>query len=100
ATTAIYTTSLHDALPSYSKDTLGDDFRTVRELVFPGDTRQLLDMRRSGAVEAAAGGADPLALSAKMANSIHAASDLQQTYLPARDRKSTRLNSSHVKISY
>ena len=69
---------------AYSKDTLGDDFRTVRELVFPGDTRQLLDMRRSGAVEAAAGGADPLALSAKMANSIHAASDLQQTYLPAR----------------
>jgi hypothetical protein len=56
----------------------------VRESVFPGDTRQLLDLRRSGAVEAAAGGADPLTLSAKMANSIHQASDLQRTYLPAK----------------
>lgn len=69
---------------AYSKDTLGDDFRTVRAAVFPGDTRQLLDLRRSGAVEAAAGGADPLALSAKMANSIAQATELQRTYLPAQ----------------
>jgi hypothetical protein len=39
---------------AYSKDTLGDDFRAVRAAVFPGDTRKLMDTRRSGAVEALA----------------------------------------------
>jgi hypothetical protein len=27
----------------YSKDTLGDDFREIRQIVFPGDKRQLAD---------------------------------------------------------
>jgi len=40
----------------YSKDTLGDDYRAVRELVFPGDKRRLL--RRTGNVEAMVGSAD------------------------------------------
>jgi hypothetical protein len=44
----------------YSKDTLGDDFRTVRIAVFgEGDKRTLADFRRSGAQEAIAGGATP-----------------------------------------
>jgi len=44
----------------YSKDTLGDDFKAVRELVFGnGETRQLADFRRSGTVEALAGDATP-----------------------------------------
>lgn len=68
----------------YSADTLGDDFRTVRELTFPGDTRQLIDIRRSGAVEALAGEADPAAMAAKMGNSIDHNKQLQETYLPKR----------------
>ena len=34
----------------YTADTLGDDFRAVRGKEFPGDKRQLMDFRRSGAV--------------------------------------------------
>src|SRR4051812_16755454 len=41
----------------YSKDKLGEHFRVVRAAVFgPHETRQLADMRRSGAVEGDAGG--------------------------------------------
>jgi hypothetical protein len=68
----------------YSKDTLGDDFRALRNAVFPGDTRRLMDIRRSGAVEAVAGAADPAALAAKMGNSIDHSRQLQNTYLPKR----------------
>jgi hypothetical protein len=68
----------------YSKDTLGDDFRVVREKVFPGDRRMLLDIRRSGAVEAVAGEVDPTALASKMGNSIDHSRHLQNTYLPKR----------------
>ena len=42
----------------YTKNSLGKDFRVIRKLLFPGDTRQLQDMRRTGAVEAQSGGAD------------------------------------------
>lgn len=66
----------------YSKDTLGDDFRTVRSLVFPGNKRVLMDMRHSGAVEAAAGEVDPNALAAKMGNTIYRSQQLQRTYQP------------------
>jgi hypothetical protein len=44
----------------YRADTLSDDFADVRELTFPGDKRRLMDMRRSGVVEAIAGDAKPL----------------------------------------
>lgn len=66
----------------YSKDTLGDDFRAVRGQVLPGDDRKLLDMRRSGAVEASAGGVNMNDLAAKMANTINQSSELQRTYQP------------------
>jgi hypothetical protein len=66
----------------YRDDTLGDDFRTVRELVFPGDQRRLMDIRRSGVVEAVAGDAGPLGLAAKLANSIQRSNDLHRTYAP------------------
>jgi hypothetical protein len=36
----------------YSRDTLAHDFAAVRALAFPGDKRRLMDMRRSGVVEA------------------------------------------------
>lgn len=67
---------------TYTSDTLGDDFRAVREAEFPGDKRTLMDFRRSGAVEATAGEVDPAALAGKMANSIDANKELQATYLP------------------
>lgn len=66
----------------YTKDTLGRDFRIVREAAFPGDKRVLSDFRRSGAIEVAAGEADPSALAAKMANSIDSNRALQATYTP------------------
>jgi len=67
---------------AYSKDTLGDDFRAIRAIAFPGDKRVLMDMRRSGAVEAAAGEVDPNALAAKMGNTINRSQQLQRTYQP------------------
>ena len=49
----------------YSKDTLGDDFRDVRALVFGAkENRTLADFRRSGSVEALAGNVPPEKLSA------------------------------------
>jgi hypothetical protein len=66
----------------YTKDTLGDDFRVVREAEFPGDKRKLMDFRRSGAVEATAGEVNPAALAGKMANTIDQNKELQATYLP------------------
>lgn len=68
----------------YSKDTLSRDFRLIRNAEFPGDSRKLMDFRRSGAVEAAAGEVNDVALAAKMANSISSAKRLQDTYLPKR----------------
>ncbi len=66
----------------YRDDTLADDFAAVREIASPGDKRQLRDMRRSGATEAVAGGATPLDLSAKLANSIQSANTIHRTYAP------------------
>lgn len=67
----------------YTKDQLGDDFRTVRAMVFGGhEKRQLADMRRSGTVEAFSGGATEQAVSTKMANTLSASSRLQKTYNP------------------
>jgi hypothetical protein len=68
----------------------------VRDLVFPGDKRRLMDMRRSGAVEAIAGGAGPLDLAAKLANSIGRSNTLHKTDAPvdieaARDTDAARL---------
>src|SRR5690349_23384917 len=72
ATTEIYTLSLHDALP------------ILFELGFVAGTLLLL-----AAVLTNVGGAEPWLTSA-----------LVITGLMTRDRKSTRLNSSHVEISY
>jgi hypothetical protein len=66
----------------YREDTLSDDFAAVRELAFPGDKRRLMDIRRSGVVEAIAGDAQPLGLSAKLANSIERSNTLHKTYAP------------------
>lgn len=68
---------------AYSKDTLGDDFRDVRALVFgPDERRTLADFRRSGTVEAIRGGAENGQIAAKMANQFDKSSFLRKTYAP------------------
>jgi hypothetical protein len=90
----------------YTKDTLGDDFRVVREAEFPGDKRKLMDFRRSGSSELLAGEAAPEVMAGKMANTIDQNKELQATYLPnsaavvrladgARLRGRTRLRSEN-----
>ncbi|WP_209735457.1 hypothetical protein, partial [Methylobacterium sp. PvP109] len=46
------------------------------------ETRQMLDIRRSVAIEARAGGASREHLGAKLANSIAANAELERTYQP------------------
>ncbi len=67
---------------AYGRDTLAHDFAAVRALAFPGDKRRLMDMRRSGVIEAIAGDAGPLGLAAKLANSIGRSNTLHKTYAP------------------
>ena len=67
----------------YTKDSLVDDFARVRLLVFGAqEARRLMDMRRSGSVEANAGGGALEAISAKMGNSIDRSKQLQKVYMP------------------
>lgn len=67
----------------YSKDTLGDDFRDVRAMVFgEGERRTLADFRRSGTVEALRGGASAEELGEKLANDFATSTFLQKTYAP------------------
>src|SRR5207302_6982903 len=77
ATTEIYTLSLHDALPIFSPVWTGlaePMASSACELIWRGHTVEIaVDARREG--------------------------DLAERFR-ALDRKSTRLNSSHVKISY
>src|SRR3712207_6968716 len=81
ATTEIYTLSLHDALPIYRPVVHGRD---VFQLGEPGTA---LDRVAPG--RAVAGGAAVV--------DVH---DGEAGVQPERDRKSTRLNSSHANISY
>jgi Phage integrase family len=67
----------------YSSDTLGDDFRDIRGRVFGArDKRTLADFRRSGAVEAIAGGANAEELAHAMGNTLSASNALFATYVP------------------
>jgi hypothetical protein len=67
----------------YSKDALVDDFADARRIVFGSEeTRKLMDMRRSGAVEANAGSGSVEEIAAKMGNSIDENKALQKTYMP------------------
>jgi hypothetical protein len=60
-----------------------NDCRVVRSLVFGrGEVRTLADFRRSGALEALAGGGQAKHLSAKMANTLSASNALHKTYTP------------------
>jgi hypothetical protein len=66
----------------YSSDTLGDDFRDVRRAVFGYRDAPLADFRRSGAVEAIAGGASAEELAHAMGNTLSASNALFATYVP------------------
>jgi hypothetical protein len=81
----------------YSKDTLGDDFRDVREAFDPADKRQLADMRRSGAVEGDAGGGSVTDQSNKMANTVSANNRLRKTYNPVNVASVRRFDEARVK---
>lgn len=64
------------------KNYFAQDFRAVRNHVFPGDARQFLDIRRSGNVEADAAGADKATMAELLANSMDSSSFLDATYTP------------------
>ena len=66
----------------YRKNSLAEDFRDVRRLVDPLERRQMIDIRRSVAIEARAGGASREHLSAKLANTISSNAELERTYQP------------------
>lgn len=80
----------------YSKDTLGDDFRAVRADMDPADKRQLADMRRSGAIEGDAGGAEVTDQTNKMANSIDINKRLRKTYNPVNAASVRRFDEARV----
>lgn len=67
----------------YSKDTLVGDFDEVRKAEFgPNENRTLADFRRSGAVEAFAGKAEPAEVAHAMGNTIATSNALFDTYNP------------------
>lgn len=67
----------------YSKDTLSHDFADVRALEFgEGERRRLADFRRSGAIEAIAGGAKAEHLAHAMGNTLATSTALFATYVP------------------
>ena len=69
---------------AYRKNSPAEDFRDIRALVWPGDSRTLMGMRRSGALEASAGAVDPKALSDVMGNTIAQSRALQRIDTPAQ----------------
>jgi hypothetical protein len=53
----------------------------------PAECRTLADFRRSGAIEAAAGGADASTIAAKMTNTLSTSNNLHRTYVPVEMTK-------------
>lgn len=70
------------AVPYATKDLFAKDFRLVRAIAFPGDERQLLDIRRSANVEADAAGADKKTMGELLANGLADSRFLEATYTP------------------
>src|SRR5207253_9941971 len=98
ATTVIYTLSLHDALPIYLVDTSG--LRGHAEKLFvPSSETELLeiiaDAQRDSIPVTVAG-----ARTGVTGGAIPQGGWIISLEKFRRDRKSTRLNSSHVAISY
>jgi len=67
----------------YLKNAFAEDFREVRIAEFgPLERRQMLDFRRSGAVEAIVGGAKSEHVAHAMGNTLSASNALFETYVP------------------
>src|SRR5439155_23774578 len=91
--TNIYTLSLHDALPIYFQKVLSDKWPSATDGA---------NGWRAGSSEKAAGISTALEPSRTQDGHglQHAQTDSSFARVEGRDRKSTRLNSSHVAISY
>ena len=82
----------------YSSDTLGDDFRDIRHMVFgPEENRTLADFRRSGAQEAFAGDAQPADVSHAMGNTIATSNMLFATYNPVNMASVRKVHEARIK---
>lgn len=81
---------------AYLKNSFSEDFRDVRAIEFPGDTRKMLDFRRSGSSEAVAGGVEGTVLSAKLANSLSESKKLEQTYVPVNVEMVRRADAARI----
>jgi hypothetical protein len=67
----------------YTKNSLAEEFREIRVMRFGADEkRKLLDLRRSGAVEAIVGGATAELVAHGMGNTLGASNALFETYVP------------------
>jgi hypothetical protein len=82
----------------YTKNSLVNDFDKVRTLAFgPAETRQLSDMRRSGAVEGDVGGSTVEDQSNKMANTVKHNTRLRKTYNPVNVPSIRRFDEARAK---
>jgi hypothetical protein len=69
----------------YLKNAFAEDFREVRTALFGADERrQMLDFRRSGAVEAIVGDAAAEDLAHAMGNTLASSNALFKTYVPVQ----------------
>lgn len=73
---------LRDGKAFRSRNSFAARFRVIREAAFPGDERQMRDLRRSASIEAALGGATAEERGAILANSIGTNARLELTYTP------------------
>jgi hypothetical protein len=81
----------------YTQDKLVKDFSVGRALASgPDETRQLADMRRSGAVEGDAGGGRLADQSNNMANTVSADARLRKTYSPVNDASVRRFDEARA----
>jgi hypothetical protein len=64
--------------------------------MFPGDTRQLLDIRRSANVEADAAGADKATMGELLANGLADNRFLEETYTPPTVAKAREVAAQRV----
>jgi hypothetical protein len=79
-----------------TKDTFAKDFRLIRDIAFPGDSRQLLDIRRSANVEADAAGADKKTMGELLANGLADNTFLDKTYTPPTVTKAREVAAQRV----
>src|SRR5204863_10168463 len=91
ATTGIYTLSLHDALPIFANVFLGRRVQG-KQGIADLDLRPALDVKHRQRAGQRRGNVDKLPLDVALQSRLRGGARI--------DRKSTRLNSSHVEISY